>query len=147
MTYSNFLNLISTIWTCKATWQIFWHVSIINRKKIASNTLSHTQGKQIHKTLSKKTGKTPQNSLILYNVPVWIALNLAFTFSVFFFFFRAWTIKSYEFTVQGTKNTVHALFTVLAILFTYLKIILLLYFQLSVFNFSKNKFNLNGYNI
>ena len=117
MTYSNFLNLISTIWTCKATWQIFWHVSIINRKKIASNTLSHTQGKQIHKTLSKKTGKTPQNSLILYNVPVWIALNLAFMFSVFFFFLRmnnkiTWIYcagdkKHCSCIVHGSRSTIH----------------------------------------
>ena len=48
------------------------------------------------------------------------------------FFFLAWTVTSHEFTKQGTKNTVHALFTGLTVLFTHLKIILLQCFQFSV---------------
>jgi len=39
----------------------------------------------------------------------------------------------------GTKSTVYALFTGPTTLFTRLKIILLQYFQFSIFNFSKNK--------
>ena len=80
-------------------------------------------------------------------VSVWIALNLAFIFCVYVFshfFSYVWTIKSHEFTVQGTKNTVHALFTGPIALFTHLKIILLQCFQFSVFSFSKNKLYPNG---
>ena len=62
-------------------------------------------------------------------VPVWIALNLAFTFCVyvfrpFFFFFYTWIVTSHEFTIQRIKNTVYVLFTSLTTLFTHLKIIL-----------------------
>ena len=49
-----------------------------------------------------------------------------------FFFFSTWTVTSYEFTVQETKNTIHALFTDPTTLFTHLKIILIQYFQFSV---------------
>ena len=59
-------------------------------------------------------------------------LRPRFTFSGFFFFSCAWTVKSHDFTVQGTKNTVYALFTGPTILFTHLKIILLQCFQFSV---------------
>ena len=50
---------------------------------------------------------------------------------LFFFFFSTWTVTSHEFTVHD-KNTIHALFTDLTILFTHLKIILLQCFQFSV---------------
>ena len=74
------------------------------------------------------------SSITIRYVSVWIQLNVAFMFSVFrlFFFPCAWTVISHDFTVQGTKNTVHALFTGLTTLFTYLKIILLQCFQFSV---------------
>ena len=53
-------------------------------------------------------------------------------FFSFFFFPSVWTVKSHEFTIQGTKSIVHVLFTGLTILFTHLKIILLRCFQFSV---------------
>ena len=40
----------------------------------------------------------------------WIQLNPASTFSSFFFFPYAWTVTSHEFTIQGTKITIYALF-------------------------------------
>ena len=69
-------------------------------------------------------------------------------FSFFFFFPYTWT-TSHGFTVQGTKITIHALFINIhtlknikmgpTVLFTHLKIILLQYFQFSVFSFSNIK--------
>ena len=90
-----------------------------------------------------------------YNVPIWIQLNVAFMFCIFrLFFFLLVNNNITWFYYTRDKNTVYALYThclctvhVLfmgpTILFTHLKIILLPYFQFSVFNFSKNKFNLN----
>ena len=57
-----------------------------------------------------------------------LRLCFATTFSVLFIFLRV----NSDFTIQGTKNTVYALFMGPTILFTYLKIILLQYFQFSV---------------
>ena len=81
-------------------------------------------------------------------VSVWGVLILAFSVPRFFFSFCTRTVISHGFTI-------HALFTYcshikkilkigLTILFTHLKIILLQYFQFSVFNFRNNKFNPNG---
>ena len=106
---------------------------------------------------------------------IWIQrfpLNPAvcFTFLFFFSFFLLSCIsgrKEKKFTVYETNVTVYILFryclcTVygthnhfiqkkklkmgLMILFTYLKIILLYYFQFLIFSFSKNKSNPNGPN-
>ena len=87
-----------------------------------------------------------------YNfVTVCLKLNPAFsrfTF-FFFFFFLAWIVISYEFTMHETKITIHVLFINIhtlknikmspTVLFTHLKIILLQYFQFSVFSFSNIK--------
>ena len=71
-----------------------------------------------------------------------------------FFFFCAWTVNHMNLLYRYKNHcsrTVTALFMYLkilkmdpTILFTHLKIILLQYFQFSVFNFNKNRFNPNG---
>ena len=61
----------------------------------------------------------------------WKWLKVALRFKVFFSPY-AWTVKSHDFTMQGTKNIVHALFMDPTTLFTHLKIILLQCFQFSV---------------
>ena len=66
-----------------------------------------------------------------------------------FFFFNAWTVISHEFTVQGTKNIAHALFTHYScnvhgshdIIHTFKNYFATIF---SVFNSSKNKLYPNG---
>ena len=84
------------------------------------------------------------------NEAVWFKLKVASTFHVFrgFFFSLRMNGKITWFYCVGDKKhcsyTVHTLFTGSTTLFTHLKIILLQYFQFSVFSFSNNKFNPNG---
>ena len=71
-----------------------------------------------------------------------------FAFSVFFFFPCAWTVKSHDFTVQGTKNIVHTLFIYCSCtvhrshntIHTFKNYFVTVF---SVFSFSNNKFNPN----
>ena len=96
-------------------------------------------------------GSYPQIYLVITLWPFawsWIQRFLGSRFS-FFFFFLAWIVISYEFTMHETKITIHALFINIhtlknikmgpTVLFTHLKIILLQYFQFSVFSFSNIK--------
>ena len=100
----------------------------------------HAQGK-------KKDWKRKHQ--IKYNpnglVSVWIARFAHLVQCFFFFFFSAWTIKSYEFIVQETKIIVHAFKNIKnwshGTIHTF-KIYFATVF--SVFSFSKNKFNSNG---
>ena len=82
--------------------------------------------------------------------------RIAFSTFSFFFFSCAWIVTSHEFTVQETKIIVHALFITVHSTIHALKNIkneshdtihtFKNYFStiLSIFNFSNNKFNLNG---
>ena len=71
-----------------------------------------------------------------YIVPIWIArfARLQFQcFGFFFFFFSAYELFIYLKILKISHTA----------LFTYLKIILLQFFQFLVFSFSNNKFNPN----
>ena len=72
-------------------------------------------------------------------------------FCIFRFFSLCMNSNLTRFTVQGTKITVYHCLRAkkilkmgLTVLFTHLKIILLQYFQFSVFSFSNNKIIPNG---
>ena len=86
----------------------------------------------------------------LYIVPVWIQLNVAFTFCIFRLFFSLRVNSNITwFYYVGNKNTIHALFMYCSrtvygshdTIHTFKNYFVTVF---SVFNFSKNKFNPNG---
>ena len=105
-----------------------------------------------HRRILRKTlnpnGHYMRLCISVYYEAVWIPLKASSMFHIPPLFFpHAWTVTSYGFTVQETKITVHTLKNIKnghTVLFTHLKIILLQYFQFSIFSFSNNKFNPNG---
>ena len=88
----------------------------------------------------------------LYFVWIWIQLKVTFCVLCFKFFFFP-TGRGQEHCL-ALLSTVHTLFSTVhrlkkikmgpTVLFTHLKIILLQFFQFSIFNFSKNKLYPNG---
>ena len=93
-------------------------------------------------------------------MPVWIwclrvyILKITFCFVFFFFSCTVWPSQSwtvYEYTIHGFHKFYFSVTFLLKMdltaLFTHLKIISLQYFQFqfSIFNFSKNKLNPNGF--
>ena len=87
-------------------------------------------------------------------MPIQLKVVCVLRFTSFFFFFFTISALGDKSTVYILLSTVYTLFGTVyelknikngsTILFTYLKIILLQYFQFSVFSFSNNKFNPNG---
>ena len=134
-----------------------WTVTFVSWtvKFVSSLPETHESKKKKRENAPQDSAKNPESKRSLYATVylciLWGRLDSTESFVHVshspLFFPHAWTVTSYGFTVQETKITVHTLKNIKnghTVLFTHLKIILLQYFQFSIFSFSNNKFNTNG---